>query len=89
MFRIWWSEWSMACASFAKAASRPDILRRSLKVSVVVGTALTLINHGDKLISSGAEPGDVLRILLTYAIPFSVSTWASVQSGRLFSAEDR
>ena len=41
-----------------------------------VGTILTLINHGD-LILSGQTPHP-LKILLTYLVPYCVTTWGSI-----------
>lgn len=47
-------------------------LRRSLWVALVVGTILTLINQGDTLLMDGRV--DFIKMMLTYLVPFSVST---------------
>ncbi|MEM9208058.1 MAG: nitrate/nitrite transporter NrtS [Pseudomonadota bacterium] len=59
-------------------ALSPTIVRRSLRVGLVVGTLLTAINQGDVLLA-GDITGEVLaKILLTYCVPYSVSTYAGV-----------
>lgn len=68
--------------SVLQLAARPDIFRRSLKVAAVVGTLLALINHGDKLVQLTVDSEALIKILLTYLVPFAVSTWASVQTAR-------
>jgi hypothetical protein len=49
---------------------------RSLRVAVVVGTALNLINQGDALLGDG--PLNWWKIALTYAMPYAVSTYGAV-----------
>ena len=50
--------------------------RRSLRVALLVGTVLTLINQGDVIFSTGAV--DWLKCLLTYVVPYIVSTYGAV-----------
>jgi hypothetical protein len=59
---------------------RPAILKRGVKVGLVVGTTLALINHGDKILAMALDSESGLKIGLTYLVPFCVSTWASVQT---------
>ncbi len=66
-----------------KLACRRDILKRSVKVGVVVGTLLTAINYGDVLLAAEVLPLMYWKILLTYCVPFSVSTYASVEAARV------
>lgn len=66
--------------SWLQVAMRRDIVQRSAKVALVVGTILGLINHGDKLLAGTLDGESVVKILLTYLVPYSVSTWASVQT---------
>ena len=65
-----------------QTALRPDILRRSLRVSLIVGTLLALINHGDRLLTGELDRGAVTKILLSYAVPFAVASWSAVQALR-------
>jgi hypothetical protein len=50
--------------------------RRSLYVALIVGTILNLINQGDALVAGGAI--NWAKILLTYAVPYLVSTYGAV-----------
>ncbi|CAK2945637.1 nitrate/nitrite transporter NrtS [Vibrio splendidus] len=70
----------MPLAQFIKTAGEPTILKRSLKVSFIVGTILMFINHGDKLLSSNIDATLIIKILMTYCVPFCVSTQASVSA---------
>ena len=63
-------------------ARRPDVVRRSARVAVVVGTILALINYVDRIVGQGLAPLDLVKIGLTYLVPYGVSTFASVQAIR-------
>ncbi|MEE8108912.1 MAG: nitrate/nitrite transporter NrtS [Gammaproteobacteria bacterium] len=65
-----------------RLARRRDIVLRAVRVALLVGTVLALINHGDKLIYGGMQTSDYLKILLTYLVPYCVSTYSSVQTVR-------
>ena len=58
----------------------PQVIARALRVALVVGTALTLINQGDRLIA-GMAPGWI-KMALTYLIPYCVSTHGAVTAMR-------
>jgi len=70
----------MADPSLLSLALRRDIVHRSAKVAFVVGTLLAMINHGDRLIQTDIDGETGWKILLTYLVPYCVSTWASVQT---------
>ena len=61
-------------------ARSPQVVARALKVALVVGTALTLINQGDRLIA-GMAP-NWIKMVLTYLIPYCVSTHGAVSALR-------
>lgn len=63
-------------------ALRPDVLARSLKIALVVGTVLAFINHGDRILSLSLDGPAITRIGLTYLVPFAVATWSAVQALR-------
>jgi hypothetical protein len=67
---------------FMALAVRPDIVGRSTRVALLVGTILALINHGDRLLALALDAEAMLKIALTYLVPYCVSTWASVQAAR-------
>ncbi len=50
--------------------------RRSFVVALVVGTILNLVNQGDALLA-GREL-NVVKLLLTYAVPYCVATYGAV-----------
>ena len=69
-------------AGWFELATRPDIVRRGLKVGLIVGTLLTLINYGDILLSGQILPTMWWKIPLTYCVPYCVSTYAGVSAIR-------
>ena len=58
------------------AISKP-IVTRALKISVLVGTLLNLINQGDRLFSMEFEEINMIKFLLTYLVPYSVTTYTA------------
>ncbi len=58
------------------------MLRRSFKVCLVVGTALTLINQGDILVTGVWRASFFWKVPLTYATPFMVATLAALLNSR-------
>ncbi len=56
------------------------IILRGLKVAAVIGTLLTLINQADLMLAGYWPP--VWKLLLTYAVPFGVSTYSAAQHKR-------
>lgn len=61
-----------------RAAARPDVVRRSIKVCVIVGTLLVIINYADRAMNGHLTVTDFLKMALTYAVPYCVSTYVSV-----------
>lgn len=59
-------------------AKSPAIVQRSIKVSLLVGSILMLINHGDALLAGELDQNRIAKILLTYIVPYLVSTQAGV-----------
>ena len=49
---------------------------RSLYVALIVGTVLNAINQGDALL--GAAPVNLVKIILTYIVPYCVCTYGAV-----------
>jgi hypothetical protein len=54
--------------------------RKAFITAVVVGTILTMINHGDVIISGDWPP--FLKVFLTYCTPYLVTTWGAVTGKR-------
>jgi hypothetical protein len=59
------------------------VFRRALQVSAVVGTILFLINQLDVVLSGQVTPLVVLKIVLTYLVPFLVSMYSALDINRL------
>ena len=66
--------------SWLHMATQRAVAQRSLRVALVVGTVLVAINQGDRLISGDITLEVILKSLLTYFVPYLVSTYASVQA---------
>ena len=62
-----------------KTIFEKDIVISSLKVALVVGVILNVINQGDVLFSMQIEKINWWKLLLTFAVPYIVSTYASVR----------
>jgi hypothetical protein len=67
-------------AEWLQLAMRRDIVSRSRKVAILVGTILVAINYGDKLVTGSVVPVEWAKMVLTYCVPYCVSTYASVSA---------
>lgn len=56
------------------------IVQRSLKVSAVVGTILIVINHGEAVLARDIDTQRLIKMLLTYCVPYLVSTYSAVST---------
>lgn len=54
------------------------VLVRAVKVALVVGTCLTLINQGDVMLRSTPASAIWWKVLLTYLVPLCVSTYSAL-----------
>ncbi len=61
-------------------ARRPEIVQRSIKIALIVGTILVFINYVDKLFPPRVSLIECGKMLLTYCVPYCVSTYASVST---------
>lgn len=59
------------------------VLRRSLEISVIVGSLLTIINQGDVLMRGAITALVVLKICLTYMVPFCVATYSALAANHV------
>lgn len=60
------------------AALRPEVVERSRRVALLVGTILVVINYTDVVLGGRLTVHDGIKMLLTYLVPYCVSTYASV-----------
>ncbi|MEH6466535.1 MAG: nitrate/nitrite transporter NrtS [Porticoccus sp.] len=56
-----------------------DIHRTAIKVAIIVGTLLALINYGDKVLMGTMNTTDWLKLALTYLVPFGVSWYSAAR----------
>ncbi|MCC7412177.1 MAG: nitrate/nitrite transporter NrtS [Gammaproteobacteria bacterium] len=68
----------MSDRSWITDALQPAVRRRAAHVSLIVGTVLVIINHGHALIDGDVTTVRCAQMLLTYAVPYAVSTYAAV-----------
>ena len=58
--------------------TRTDVLIRALKMASIVGIVLAIINHGDHIFLGTMTLTNWTKILITFCVPFCVSTVSSV-----------
>ena len=63
--------------SFIAVALSPQVRTRALKVALVVGTILNLINQGDVLLAGTVN---VMKALVTYLVPYCVATYSAASA---------
>ena len=63
-------------------ACRPKTVWRALRVSAVVGTLLAVINHYDEWFVGEGSTTNVIQIVLTYLVPYLVSTHGQAYGSR-------
>jgi len=78
----------LANQGFFSLALSQDVAIRAIKVALVVGTVLAFINHGDKILTMTLTGKSVFQILLTYLVPYTVSTWSGVRSREANSSKN-
>ena len=70
----------MTLKQYLELAVKPSIVKRGLTFSLIVGTILVLINHADTLFYGEMNAVLIRKIVLTYAVPYIVSSLSSVQA---------
>ena len=58
--------------------TRTDVILRALKMASVVGVVLAIINHGDHILLGTMTVTNWIKVLMTFCVPFCVSTISSV-----------
>lgn len=62
---------------YCEIAVSPSVVQRAVKVALIVGTALNFINQGEVLMTLSFETLSLTKLLLTYAVPYSVTTYTA------------
>ncbi len=65
------------------ALAYKPVCGRAIQVALIVGTILMVINQGDVLLSGHLTALVACKIVLTYTVPFSVSTYSALAANRL------
>jgi len=71
-------------STFVQLASTRGVVTNALKIALVVGTLLGMINHGPALLNGTFSSLNLAQVLVTYLVPYSVSTWSAVRAIRRF-----
>ena len=64
--------------NFFNIALSAEVLPRAIKVALVVGTLLAAINHADALVDGTFALKNFIQVVLSYLVPYGVSTYSSV-----------
>ena len=67
-------------SKFMKVALQADVVGTALRVAIVVGTMLALINHSSAILDFSLSKQNIFQILLTYLVPYGVSTYSLVKA---------
>ena len=70
-----------ATPNFLQLALGNGTPKQALMTAIVVGTILTTINHGDVILKG--ESLNYLKIILTYCVPYCVTTWGAIHGKRV------
>ncbi len=67
---------------FLKYAGDKKTVFRSIKVALVVGTLLGLINHYGLIFSGNLTVNEIIQIGITYLVPYSVATFGAASQAK-------
>ena len=68
-------------SSLLKQATQKDLLVRALRVSILVGIILNIVNN-PVLFNNSLDGINIYKVLLTFIVPFCVSLYSSVISNK-------
>ena len=57
-----------------------EVVGTALRLALVVGTILALINHGAEILQGTLTKGNIYQMAFTYLVPYFVSTYSSVKA---------
>ena len=67
---------------FLKHMADKIIIYRSIKIALFIGIILAMINHYDEIINGELTNTNILQILLTFTVPYFVSSFSSALHAR-------
>ncbi|WP_223421243.1 nitrate/nitrite transporter NrtS [Tateyamaria pelophila] len=68
--------------SFWRVATEASVIKRAIRIALIVGTVIAIINHGDRMVQGTMDAAAWLKCLLTFLVPYAVSTYSSVMAVR-------
>lgn len=69
-----------ASPTMLSLALSKQVVTTALNVALLVGSILALINHGEAIVHAKLSTGNIFQIVLTYLVPYCVSTYSSVRA---------
>ena len=63
---------------YSQIAFSRSVVIRALKVALIIGTIINLINQGNILISFDFSNLNLIKIFLTYIVPYGVTTYTAI-----------
>ena len=74
--------------SWIRLAFSAPVWRRAAKVAILVGPILVAVNQGDVILRGGLDVICIVKIGLTFLVPYFVSTFSSVAALRNCSTDE-
>lgn len=68
----------MVVPALLRTVLRPHIVRNAIKIALVVGTILNLINQGERLFGDGALSW--AHAILNYLVPYCVASYSAAKN---------
>ncbi len=59
-------------------ASSKELLLKAIKIALVVGILLNLINQGEEILDLNMQEVNMYKLVLTFIVPFCVSMYTAV-----------
>lgn len=68
----------LADRGFLSIAFSRRVVVQAIRIAIIVGTILALINHGEKILGMSLSGRDWFKVIISYLVPYVVSTWSAV-----------
>jgi len=75
--------------TWVSLALEKGVVRSSLKTSILVGTILVAINYGGAIVNGAIGSAELIKMVMTYAVPYCVSTFATVNAHCKINSTDK
>ena len=67
-------------SNFWQLAFKKNIIKTSLRVSIIVGIILNLINQGEYIITDNLHEINIIKVIFTFTVPYMVSTYSACKT---------